>query len=1636
MENGTVTTCSGMFYDSGGPDNPFSNNEHLIYTICPDRSSEPNNAAVLTFIGNLIMTSSGADYMNIYDGDDTSAPLIGTWVGQTQPGGPGGVRASDISINPSGCLTVEFISDAVGPGPGWTAEISCAVPCQTITPTISTNPAMADGVVNIMEGETVDFTANVNFSQTDEGATYTWDFGDGTTATGLNPSHTYSDAGTYNVTFTVIDGSGNPDCSIVYSFLVFVMYDTNVPCPSVHGVDFVQNSSDVMVNCNYPLEAGGRMRLRAEYEPMKETTSYIVQSIPFQPPFDISAGAGISIETDDSWAPATNFPAATADTPAFNFCFFGTVQSQVQVGDNGRLNFDGDRCYTFGCDQYGFRSTLPITPASANQHMLNTINGAYHDLFYPADNTGNSQFSYGFQGEYPCRMFVVNYYDIPMYSCTSSRTTQQIVLWEGSNYIDVYIQNKDICSFNEGVGLVGIQGPNYGQYAVAPGRNTSSWSAQNEAWRFIPDGPEMPVQIEWFDEDGNLVGNSRTLDVYPTRDTFYTVVVTYEICGQDPIEVTDQINIQFDYESPDVEDLFVQVCDVTGDGETTWNLLTHTNLVTLDQPDWVIEGYYTNRRAADQAVQSAQIEDPDSFVSGSTSVYVRVENTRNGCFSVLELELDFLDDLAPENLTETACIGPEDTSITYNLNSFNDHFLEGQFYDIHYYESQEDAEDNSPDYLEGTDLTEFTVDETTTLWVRINTEEGCFGIAELILEVNEGPTAYVFDAPIQFCDNPELGFEIVDLTESEDEILGGATGIVFNYYEDYADAMDNNTDNAIADPTQYNLTTDTTEIYIVIVDGNGCYKVLTMPVLLLEGLDLEAAEISMCDIGNDNVEEFDLTSVNEEIIANHANYNFTYHESEQEAFDGENEILDFTNFSSSSSTIWVHVSTEDGCFSVTSIELILKPTPEINFAELSICADLDGEYVFDLNDAESDILNGQTGINLTYFNSEDDANNNNTENAIQDTSSYFGTDGEIIYVRLENADECFSVTELTLHHNEQPDAFEADPIQVCDLFDDGSEIVDLTLNESVITGGAANVIVTYHLTEEAANDGNIAIANPAAFDADQGNTTIFVRVENEEGCFAVTSFEVIVDLGLTLSNATLELCDELSDNTEVWDLTLANEDIIENSATLTFQYFTSLADLEDGINEIADPSNYESDSRTIYVLVSSGEDCTSMSELELILVDLPEVNLNQEWQVCDTEFDGAYSFNINDLNNLVVNSTNGLNITYYNSQADAEASNNPLTQADASNITSLPMRIHVRVERNSGLGCVNYTTVDLVEGALTQVNTSIPALESCDDGYGSISVDLSQMSSIVTAESGAHTISYHHSLSDAQNDFNPINPNQAQISEGTIYVRVQADGKCPAITEFEVIIKPAPNADIFAPAIAFCATDSIQISAQNFNPDFVYEWRDRIGNVLGDTESIQIMGDQGDQTITLTVVDPSSNCSNESTIELDAVDVPVITSLNTTNNSITVTASGQGPFEYSLNGIDWQNSPVFDNLVPGMYNIMIRSLSAGCEGVGMSTLVLNVSNVITPNDDGLNDYFVIPFMDAFRDENGNVQTSTFSVYNRYGKLLFTEQSSNDKTSFIWDGKTNGRTLPSGDYWYLLELADGRKTMGHITVKNR
>lgn len=105
----SYNTCSGNFYDAGGGGN-YSNNESGIITFC----SNAGNCVRVTFSSFNI--ESSWDYLYIYDGPNTSSPLIGTYTGTTSPG---------TVTSTGGCLTFRFYSDGSVVYSGWTASISC-----------------------------------------------------------------------------------------------------------------------------------------------------------------------------------------------------------------------------------------------------------------------------------------------------------------------------------------------------------------------------------------------------------------------------------------------------------------------------------------------------------------------------------------------------------------------------------------------------------------------------------------------------------------------------------------------------------------------------------------------------------------------------------------------------------------------------------------------------------------------------------------------------------------------------------------------------------------------------------------------------------------------------------------------------------------------------------------------------------------------------------------------------------------------------------------------------------------------------------------------------------------------------------------------------------------------------------------------------------------------------------------------------------------------------------------------------------------------------------------------------------------------------------------------------------------------
>jgi gliding motility-associated-like protein len=123
MMNGSVTTCGSLFYDSGGASANYSTNENLTLTVYPD---VPGSKVVVTFTSFNVENNYEDFY--IYNGNSTTAPLLGTYTGTA-------TIPTFTSTAADGSLTFNFTSDGSVQYAGWVASFSCYNPCVYITPT-------------------------------------------------------------------------------------------------------------------------------------------------------------------------------------------------------------------------------------------------------------------------------------------------------------------------------------------------------------------------------------------------------------------------------------------------------------------------------------------------------------------------------------------------------------------------------------------------------------------------------------------------------------------------------------------------------------------------------------------------------------------------------------------------------------------------------------------------------------------------------------------------------------------------------------------------------------------------------------------------------------------------------------------------------------------------------------------------------------------------------------------------------------------------------------------------------------------------------------------------------------------------------------------------------------------------------------------------------------------------------------------------------------------------------------------------------------------------------------------------------------------------------------------------------------
>ncbi len=115
-------------------------------------------------------------------------------------------------------------------------------------------------------------------------------------------------------------------------------------------------------------------------------------------------------------------------------------------------------------------------------------------------------------------------------------------------------------------------------------------------------------------------------------------------------------------------------------------------------------------------------------------------------------------------------------------------------------------------------------------------------------------------------------------------------------------------------------------------------------------------------------------------------------------------------------------------------------------------------------------------------------------------------------------------------------------------------------------------------------------------------------------------------------------------------------------------------------------------------------------------------------------------------------------------------------------------------------------------------------------------------------------------------------------------------------------------------------------------------------------------------------------------------------------------------------------------LTVGMHTLKVTD-NAGCScdtTFKVTGAPLVPDKFFTPNNDGVNDKWLI------HGGIGRYPESKIYLYDRYGKQLATFTAEDFDG---WDGKYNGKDMPSTDYWYIIEVKEtGERLVGHFLLK--
>lgn len=443
---------------------------------------------------------------------------------------------------------------------------------------------------------------------------------------------------------------------------------------------------------------------------------------------------------------------------------------------------------------------------------------------------------------------------------------------------------------------------------------------------------------------------------------------------------------------------------------------------------------------------------------------------------------------------------------------------------------------------------------------------------------------------------------------------------------------------------------------------------------------------------------------------------------------------------------------------------------------------------------------------------------------------------------------------------------------------------------------------------------------------------------------------------------------------------------------------------------------------TYSVEVGLGGTCISNGEIKIEYA--PAIILSNTTLVqCDENNDGLAFFNLTQAEAQITAGNTGLSSPiYFKTRTDALNDSNPITNETAFENTINP--VFARAENQFGCFGISEVTLNVSNNSITD---PVLPLTECDvdsntsDGFFSFNLREKEAEILDNFPSG--NVNYFTSNNDALAGINaipdPANFVNSVAFEQMIYAKLSSGIDCYGIAKFKIIVNSFGTSLNDQDAIVCEASDVPLNAGSGFS---TYTWNTTPPKF---TQIISVR-DAGTYTVTVT---NSNNCEGTKTFHVKASNKAEITSVsvndfNGGNNSVTIniTPESIGDYEYSIDGVSFQQSPTFSNVRSGEYTAYVIDRNLCGSAKPYPFFVMDYPKFFTPNGDGYNEIWKVPYLSS-------QPNATVSIFDRYGKLVYFFKGNQQG----WNGTHDGKTLPASDYWFKITLQSGREIKGHFSL---